>query len=293
MEKISKIKIFLIGCVMGLADLVPGVSGGTIAFVAGIYDELITSIKCVTNNSLALVVRGKFKEAVKTIPFGFLLPLFSGIFLFIFSMAGVLSWLLEKHSSFVWSFFFGLVVASTLIILRRLKSLTVNVMIAFAAGIVISYVISGLVPVETPLTSLSVFLSGAIAITAMVLPGISGSFILVVLGKYEQILNAVAQRDIFVIVIFVLGAFVGLALFSRLISWFLKTKHDTAIAILSGFMLGSLRTIWPWKSESVSGVVANAIPDGFDMPVIFIILLAILGFVLVWVLNRFSIIDKD
>lgn len=284
----SRIRLFLTGCVMGVADLTPGVSGGTIALVANIYSEFIASLKAVTNTALGLTLRGDFKEAFRAIPFNFLIPLFAGIGIAVLTLAHVVSWLLEAHAVFVWSFFFGLIVASIVVIFRGIRTRSFGVLLATVIGAVFAYIVSGLISVETPPTSLFFFLSGVIAITAMILPGISGSFLLVILGKYQQFITAAAERDVATLALFALGAFIGLALFSRIISYFLRAHHDIMIALLSGFMIGSLRTIWPWKGELTNGLSRNVFPEVFDLHVLSALLLAVLGAVMLFTLERYG-----
>lgn len=250
-KKSSKLRLFLTGFTMGSADVVPGVSGGTIAFLFGIYEQLIDSIKTVTSKTIKLALAGDIKGAWKSIPFGFLIPLFAGIFTAILTLAKGLEYLLETQPVAIWSFFFGLVVASIYLVSKRIKHWTTNLYLTTVLGSIGAYLLVGIVPTETAATPLMFLLSGAIAICAMILPGVSGSFLLILLGKYDQILSAVNQRDIVTLGLVAIGAVVGLALFSRLLSWLFKHHHDTTVAVLTGFMLGSLRKIWPWK-ETIS-----------------------------------------
>jgi putative membrane protein len=285
-HKKSAIKLFFIGVCMGIADLIPGVSGGTIAFISGIYDRFIFSIKTVSNSSLTLFLKGRIKEAFSIIPFGFLIPLFAGILLAVFSMANVFSYLLDNYSSFVFSFFFGLVFASIFIVIKSIHKYSHGILFSFIVGVVLGWVVTGLIPVQTPHTPVLIFLSGAIAITAMILPGISGSFLLIIMGKYEQILQAVVDRDIVTLAIFIVGIVVGLALFSRFVNYFLRHHHNVSIAVLSGMMLGSIRAIWPWK-EGMNADVKNVLPTDFSTPVILSLALMAFGVILVFYANKF------
>lgn len=294
------LRLFVTGFAMGSADLIPGVSGGTIAFLSGIYEELITSIKIISGETIRLFVKGRFKEAVLSIPFSFLVPLALGLFGAVLTLASVLSYLLETYPIFVWSFFFGLVLASTWIVLRRIKIWDISDRLAFLLSVIVTFFIIGSIPIETPHTPLFVFLSGMIAICAMILPGISGSFILLLLGKYQQILEAVTSRDVVTLGIFMLGAIIGLTLFSRVLSWLFANHHDISIAILAGIMLGSIRKLWPFKEivatrvnshgEVVPFIEKNILPQTFDMTVVFALLLASLGVFLVVYLHNQQVI---
>lgn len=243
----ERIRYMLVGFGMGMADLVPGVSGGTIAFIFGIYQKLIESIKTVTGKSLQLFFQGKFKESIASVPFGFLIPLAIGLFAAVLLLSKLLTFLLEEYPEFIWSFFFGLVLISIFVVGKRIQVWTIKTISSFIIAAVAAFFIVGAIPFETPANPFMFFISGMIAISAMILPGISGSFILLLLGKYEQILTAVNERDIVTLGIFMVGCVVGIALFSRFLSWLFHHYHDVTIAALAGFLLGSLRRIWPWK----------------------------------------------
>ncbi|MEX0672755.1 MAG: DUF368 domain-containing protein [Candidatus Paceibacterota bacterium] len=288
----ERVRLFFIGFAMGVADLIPGISGGTIALIANVYDELVASIKVTTNTAVSLFLKGKSREAVRVIPFGFLVPLLAGLLFAVFSMANILSRLFDSYAEFVWSFFFGLIAASVFVVFRRVQIRSTGVLISALIGAVASYMITGLIPVETPATALLLFLSGAIAITAMILPGISGSFILIILGKYQQILAAVVERDVMTLGIFLLGILTGLALFSRVISYFLRTHHDITIALLTGFIIGSIRTVWPWKETTPIGVEVNVLPEVFDLSVGISIALALIGATIILVVDRLEVGKK-
>lgn len=239
--------LFVKGLGMGAADVVPGVSGGTIAFITGIYQELIQSIKQVDIVSIKLLLSLQFKEFWSRVNGGFLLTVLLGIAVSIFSFSRVMFYFLETHPIKVWSFFFGLIIISAITILRQVKKWNFRVVTSLALGIVIAYYITVATPATTPESSWFIFLSGAIAICAMILPGISGAFILLILGKYEFITEALHQLNITVILIFLLGCVVGLLSFVRAVSWVLNKYYYTAVALLSGFMIGSLNKVWPWK----------------------------------------------
>ena len=243
----DQVLLFFKGMGMGAFDIVPGVSGGTIAFITGIYEELIGSIKSVDVIALKMLIAGDFLSFWKKINGRFLLILVSGILVSLLSLAKLISGLMQSHPIQLWSFFFGLIVISALVVCRDIRKWRVNVSIGLVVGCVVAFFITTVAPAQTPNTIPTVFLSGAVAICAMILPGISGSFILIILGKYSFIVNALTSFDLATIAVFSLGCVVGLLSFSRLISWLFKKYHDVAIAVLAGFMLGSLNKVWPWK----------------------------------------------
>lgn len=281
----SSIRLFLTGAAMGLADLIPGVSGGTIAFLSGIYEELLQSIKIVSGQTLKLLLQGQFTAAIKSVPWQFLLPLVLGLATALFSLAHIVSWLLANYPIFVWAFFFGLVLASTGVVLKRVVRWDISDIISFAVAAIAAYFIVGATPTTTPDNLPFIFVSGAIAISAMILPGISGSFILLLLGQYQNILAAVTQRDFVTLGVFILGCIVGLSLFARVLTWLFSRYHDISIAILAGLMLGSIRKIWPWQ-EIVANSEINVLPAQFSASVAVALLLAALAAALVYYLDR-------
>ncbi|EKB49360.1 DUF368 domain-containing protein [Cecembia lonarensis] len=241
------ILLFLKGMSMGAADLVPGVSGGSIALITGIYERLLNSIKSIDKTALKLFFRFRVQDFWKHIDGRFLAILFLGILTSIFTLSKLISFLIDNYPIPLWSFFSGLIVISALIILRDISRWSWGVIIAILIGTVIAYLITGLPPTSTPDALWFVFIAGAIAICAMILPGISGSFLLLILGQYERVLNAVNQKDIITLGVFAIGCIIGLLSFSRLISWLLKHYQAVTIGLLSGFMLGSINKLWPWK----------------------------------------------
>ncbi len=240
------------GMAMGAADVVPGVSGGTIALITGIYEELIFSIKSINLKALKLLFTGKGAAFWKAINGNFLMSVLLGIGISIFSLARGLTYLLQHYPILVWSFFFGLIIASAIYVARTIKSWNAGAVTAGIAGIAIAYLITEISPTEANPTWIYIFFSGVIAICAMILPGISGSFILVLLGMYPFILGAVGDLNIPVLLVFVAGAAIGIIAFSNFLSWLLKKFHTLTIALLSGFMVGSLNKIWPWKEVTES-----------------------------------------
>jgi putative membrane protein len=242
-----RIGLFFKGIGMGAADVVPGVSGGTIAFITNIYEELINSLKSVDTNALKLLIKFRLKDFWKHINGNFLLTVLSGIIVSILSLARLLHYLLEEHPNQIWSFFFGLVLISAIWVMGRVKVWKAISVVFAIIGTGIAYYITIAAPATTPETWPFVFLAGAIAICAMILPGVSGSYILLILGKYEFILGAIKDFEIGIIIVFIVGCVVGLLSFVRVVAWFLERFHDATITLLAGFMLGSLNKIWPWK----------------------------------------------
>lgn len=251
-----KIKEYLLltlkGMAMGAADVVPGVSGGTIALITGIYEELIFSIKSINLKALKFLLAGKPAAFWKAINGNFLLSVILGIGISIFSLAKGLTFLLHNYPILVWSFFFGLIIASTIYVARTIKRWNAGAVIAGIAGIVIAYFITVISPTEANTSWYYIFFSGMIAICAMILPGISGSFILVLLGMYQFIMGAVGDLNFPVLLLFLAGAAIGIVAFSNFLSWLLKKFHTLTIAVLAGFMVGSLNKIWPWKEVTES-----------------------------------------
>ncbi|USD24367.1 DUF368 domain-containing protein [Flagellimonas marinaquae] len=289
--------IMLKGMAMGAADVVPGVSGGTIAFISGIYEELITSINNINLSLVPLFRKDGAKAVWNKINGNFLASLFLGIFISVLSLAKFLSWLLENEPILLWSFFFGLVVASIFMVAKEITKWNLGSILVFIAGSVLAYFITEL-PVNNNVESLPfLFLSGALAICAMILPGISGAFILVLLGSYKTILDAVHERDIKIILTVGVGAIFGLLSFARLLKWMFNHYKNITLALLTGFILGSLNKIWPWKKvletktfgEKIIVVDdVNVLPGTFegDNKLMLAIILAVLGFSLIFILER-------
>jgi putative membrane protein len=247
--------VSLRGIGMGAADVVPGVSGGTIAFITGIYEELINSIKSINIEAFRLFFTGRWRSFWKQINGFFLLAVFSGIAVSVLSLAKVLEYLLENQPVMIWSFFFGLIVASSYVVSRKIKNWDYPKVVALVGGIGIAFYITSVTPATTTDAVWFIFISGALASCAMILPGISGSFILLLLGKYAFALHAVNERMIADLALLGVGAVLGLLLFANLLSWLLRKYHDVTIAVLVGFMIGSLNKIWPWKETLETMVV--------------------------------------
>lgn len=257
MKKITDyIMVAVKGACMGAADVIPGVSGGTIAFITGIYDQLISSINSINGTAVKLFFSGKFKEFWKHINGTFLLSLFCGILFSVVTLAGLMQYLLESHPIQTWAFFFGLIVASSLFILRGIEGWNLKAVIFLILGVCLGIIVCTLSPTTTPDALWFIFLSGAIAICAMILPGISGSFILLILGKYKYIMEAITGlttgqavgENLVILGVFAIGAVCGIIAFSRILNWLLSRYHKQTLLVLAGFIIGSLVKVWPWSN---------------------------------------------
>ena len=294
--------VSLKGMAMGAADVVPGVSGGTIAFISGIYEELLNSISSFKFSLINVLNNEGIKVVWKKINGSFLLALFIGICFSVLSLAKLIENLLENHPILIWSFFFGLVLASIIYIAKQIKLWNIKCYLYLIFGLIFAYYITTLNPVISQNSSpWFLFLAGMIAICAMILPGISGSFILVLLGAYKPILNAINTKDFFSVVIFMAGAILGLLTFSRVLKWLFSKYKNYTLALLIGFIAGSLNKIWPWK-ETISWrtnskgieVPFNTIsvsPLSFDgdSKLLMAGLLAIIGFGLILLLEKLAV----
>jgi len=239
------------GLAMGAADAVPGVSGGTIAFISGIYEELVTTISNVNLSLFKTLKKEGFKSFWEQLNGNFIVALLTGIAVSFVSFMRIAKYLIENHPIFIWSFFFGLIIASILYIGKQIKTWNIKVIISIVIGAVVAYYITTIPALGTNDNPYFLFIAGAIAICAMILPGISGSFILVILGAYKALSDAVHDFNFQKLAIFFSGAIVGLLSFSRLLKWLFKHYENTTLAVLTGFIIGSLNKIWPWK-ETIS-----------------------------------------
>jgi putative membrane protein len=295
MSFLSSLRIAIIGFCMGSADLVPGVSGGTVAFVAGIYDRLINGIKAFDIDLLKLALAGRFADVFRRVPLSFFVPLGIGLLTAVFTLSHALSGLFTTHPVQLWSFFFGLVLGSVVLLARETWSWRAADWTAFLVAALVTYVIVGLPGVQMAPTYVNFFIGGAIAICAMILPGISGSYLLVIMGLYQDVLAAVNDRDVVSIGIFVAGIIFGILFFVRIVSWLLRTRRHVTLVALTGIMLGALRTVWPWKEvlttrvnsegQVVPLMMGNILPTDSG-EVIMSIGLALAGALVVVVLSR-------
>ena len=305
MEKRSPIQLGLLtlkGIAMGAADVVPGVSGGTIAFISGIYEELIDSINNINLGALKILRKEGFKTFWNHINGTFFVFLFSGIILSIASLAKGVTYLLEAHPVLIWSFFFGLIIASIFLVGKTIKKWNSGVWLSLIIGAGIAFYISSIQHVAHVEASWYIVLSGALAICAMILPGISGSFILVLLGSYHIVLSAIKDRDLVIISLFGIGCVVGLLTFARVLKFLFSKFKETTIAVLTGFMVGSLYKVWPWKIKMGDAplvihsngkedwMMQNVLPSNFegDPLLPYAIGCLIGGFLLIVILERFA-----
>ncbi|MGB3145473.1 MAG: DUF368 domain-containing protein [Maribacter sp.] len=293
---IDYITISLKGIAMGIAELVPGVSGGTIAFVTGIYEEFITSINNISLATFKVWKNEGFKAFWERLNGNFLVALFLGMLISILSLSKIISWLLEEHPIPTWSFFFGLVLASVIFVAKSIEKWTVLAVILFIIGTVGAFYITTLPPSAHTESLPFLFFSGAIAICAMVLPGISGSFILVLLGSYKTILDAVNDKDFKIIATVGVGAIFGILSFAKLLKWMFTHQKDATLAVLTGFILGSLNKIWPWKNiieiikigKKEIIIDENISPFAFEgnPQIMYAIVAALIGFSLIFILEK-------
>jgi len=287
------------GFCMGTADIIPGVSGGTIAFITGIYERLLSAITSFDAAFIRHIARGNLKGAVAHAHLRFLLPLLCGIGLALVSLAHLMHWLLEHHKEPTWSLFFGLIAASTLVVSKEVKDWKRGAA-PLVLGTAAAWFIVGMIPVETPERWWFIFLCGMIAICAMILPGISGSFLLLMLGKYEYVTGAIKDpfiaESIIILAVFGCGAVVGLAGFSRILKECLVRGHNATMSALMGFMIGGMRKIWPWKTvtfETVAGKERmirseNILPDTYDWSFLLCVALALVGLAAIMMLEGAS-----
>ncbi|WP_353889579.1 DUF368 domain-containing protein [uncultured Paraglaciecola sp.] len=252
------------GMLMGAADAVPGVSGGTIAFMTGIYEELIFSLKQCGLSALQMLFKQGIKATWRHINGNFLLAVFGGILLSLLTVSRVVLYLLDNHPILLWSFFFGLILAAVWSLIRHIKKWNLSIIATFITGAVSAYYITIMSPTSIESTPLIIFISGMIAICAMILPGISGSFILLLLGMYAPMLTAIKELQFFTLAIFAAGCATGLISFSHVLSWMFKHHKTTTLALLGGFMLGSLNKVWPWK-ETIESIIDR---HGKEVPLV-------------------------
>jgi putative membrane protein len=297
--KKASLFLYLKGVSMGIADLIPGVSGGTIAFISGIYDQLIDAINSMNKEFFTNFLSFRFKAAFNILHTKFILILLSGILTSILGLAHVMHYVLTVHPLPTWGFFFGLTISSIILLYKEVggvKSLVNSFYLLL--GIALGYVCVSLIPVNTPDAKWFIFLCGMIGITAMILPGISGSFLLLILGKYEYITGALKDlfnwQSIYICTVFTLGIIAGLFSFSKTLRYFLKVHRQATMLFLTGLLVGTLKKIWPWKevveSVMVNGKLrvlreANRLPELFDGEFYLTLALMVFGFVLILILE--------
>lgn len=295
----NRLLLVLKGMAMGAADIIPGVSGGTIAFITGIYGQLLSSINTIDFKLLKVFRTEGIKAVWLKINGNFLTMLFAGIAVSILALSNMIKFLLVEYPVLVWAFFFGLVLASIFLMGKQVKSTNIKNIIVFVLGAFIAYLVTSLHPAQSEETYRNIFFSGMIAIVAMILPGISGSFILVILGSYATVLDAISALNFPIILTFCLGALIGLLSFSRLLKWTLDNYFDSAISLLTGFLLGSLNKIWPWKKtlafrtnrhgELIPSIQKNIWPNEYtegEPQILLASALFSLGVVIIFILAR-------
>lgn len=303
-RKIDYFLITLKGIAMGAADVVPGVSGGTIAFIAGIYEELITSINRINLEALTILKNKGIKACWKYINGNFFLALLSGVAISILSLAKGVKWLLENQPIGVWSFFFGLMIASVFFLSKDIKKWNLATILAMFLSGILAYFITIIPPLASNNGLIFIFFSGALAICAMILPGISGAFILVLLGAYHTVLGALDSWNFKIIGVFALGAIFGILSFAKTLKWFFQHYKNVTIAGLTGFIIGSLNKVWPWKETLRYGTDShgNQVPIweksilpttyetivGANSQLIVAILLALAGFFVLYGLEKWA-----
>ncbi len=294
------------GMAMGAADVVPGVSGGTIAFISGIYEELINSLSNINLKALTLWRKEGTGALWRHINGTFFVFLFAGIGISIFALSKVVTRLLDSHPVILWSFFFGLIIASILVVGKRVKKWTLPTIISLVFGIAVALWISSIQTTASLDAKWFVVLSGAIAICAMILPGISGSFILVLMGSYHVIYGAIADVDLSIIGLFALGCVIGLLSFARVLKYLFSNHHDLTVTLLTGFMIGALYKVWPWKKAigdepllvhsdgREEWMMKNVLPGDYpgDNQLWIAIACAVGGFLLIFILERFAPKEK-
>lgn len=266
--------VYLRGMAMGAADIVPGVSGGTIAFITGIYERLILALSSVDHRLIGLWRERGFKAVWQAVDGTFLALLFAGVLTSVATLARLITWLLDEQGLILWGFFFGLILGSVYLVRRAMKTRGFDTYMALFSGAIMAFAITAMAPSELPMSYLTLFLAGAIAICAMILPGVSGSFLLVIMGMYSHVLEAVKNFDVLALSVLASGCLIGLLSFTHVLRWLLKRHHDVTLAMLAGFMLGSLNKVWPWKQtleyrinskgEAVPLVERNILPGHYE-----------------------------
>ena len=291
------------GIAMGAANVVPGVSGGTIALITGIFERLIDAIKSFNLKAAKLLLSFKFKEFAGYTDLYFLIALFSGVFIAIITLAKLFDFLFTNYPVYIWSYFFGLVLASVYFVGKTISKWSWSVILTFLVGTALAIIISVLNPAKESSNFIYLMLCGVVAMCSMILPGLSGSFVLILMGNYQLVMiDAVNNMDFGILIPVVVGAVVGLIAFSHILSWVFKRYRDQTISLLTGFILGSVSILWPWqkaiylkdtagelilkKGEPIVEHYSRFLPESFDQQVIFAIVFAILGIVTIWAVEK-------
>ena len=299
------IVLVLKGIALGTANVIPGVSGGTIALITGIFERLINAIKSFNLTAIKLLLKGKIRSFIEYTDLKFLIAVFSGVVIAIVTIARLFGYLFEHYPIYIWAFFFGLILASVYFVGKRVEKWTWTVILSLIIGIAIAMVISYLTPAIENESTLYLIICGVVAVCSMILPGLSGSFVLILMGNYQLVMiDAINEARLDILIPVVIGAVVGLIAFSHFLSWVFKKYRNQTIALLTGFIFGSLGILWPWKKEQflldelgemiirkgepvITGY-QRIIPESFNSEVIFAILLIIAGIICIWLLEKGS-----
>lgn len=307
---INYLFLILKGIAMGAANVIPGVSGGTMALITGIFERLIDAIKSFNIKAIKLLFSFKLKEFAKHVDLYFLIAVFAGIAFAIITLARLFGYLFEEYPVYIWSYFFGLVLASVYFVGKTVSKWNLSVVITFIIGATIAVIISVLNPATENSGIIYLMLCGVVAMCSMILPGLSGSFVLILLGNYQLVMiDAVNDRDLGILVPVVIGAGIGLLAFSHILSWVFKKYRDQTISLLTGFILGSLSVLWPWqkliymknemgelilrKGEPIVMKYERILPDTFNMEVVYAIIFALAGIISIWAIEKAAAIKTS
>lgn len=301
------IVLFLKGMGIGAANVIPGVSGGTIALITGIFEKLIDSLKSIDITAFRLLIKGEFRKFSEHVNLDFLLIVFGGIFISILTFARLFEFLFLDYPVYVWSYFFGLILASVYFVGKTVHKYTLSTIVTFFIGASLALIITFLSPGSKNDHFMYLFLCGIVAVCSMILPGLSGSFVLILMGNYELVfIEAVNNMDMTILLPVALGAVFGLIAFSHILSWILRKYKDQTISLLTGFILGSLLTLWPWKRavyqlDSLEGIVTKTdgtqviqayerfFPQSFNTEVVFAVVLMLAGVFTITLLEKIAV----
>ncbi len=303
------ILLFFKGLAMGAANVIPGVSGGTIALITGIFERLINAIKSLNLNALKLILGGRFREFAIAVDFWFLVAVFLGVGTAIFSLARVFEYLFLHYPVYIWSFFFGLILASVWFVGATIEKWRIPVIISFMAGAAIALAITFLRPAAENRDFFYLIVSGVVAVCSMILPGLSGSFVLILMGNYQLVaIEAINNLDFTILIPVLLGMVVGLIAFSHLLSWLLKSFKNETLGLLTGFILGSLGVIWPWKNtiymtDTTGEIIFKSgkklveryeimLPERFGTSELIAVGLMITGVITIWLLEKYALAEE-
>ncbi len=292
------------GAAMGAGNVIPGVSGGTIALITGIYERLINALKNLNPKAIKLFFKGQFSEFFKYIDFKFLASLFIGLAISVFSLAKILEYFFENYPVLLWAFFFGLIFASVFLVGKTINKWSWVTALNLVIGAAIAVALATLSPASENDSTVFIVICGIVAFATMILPGLSGSFVLIIMGNYLLVLRSVSDFDFGVLIPLMVGCVIGMVVFSNLLSWVFKHYRDGTLALLTGFILGSLIIIWPWKNENhLLDEAGNAVlkdglpilvgyswhlPNAFNGEVVLAVGLAIAGFASIFVMEKFG-----